>query len=90
MHQLCVWTKQIDKGFMKMNWFTHIDTVHQVEELLDTVLSVPSLSTLNLLATVLEMLSRFSTFRFLAFLSNSRCGLFTSVLNHSQLQKQMR
>lgn len=40
---------------------THVNAVHQVEELLDAVLSLPSLTALYLFGTVLEVLGRFNT-----------------------------
>lgn len=54
---------------------THIKTVHQVEQLLDAILPVPSLSTFYFVATVLEMLGWGLTFGLLTGLSNSRCWL---------------
>jgi hypothetical protein len=54
---------------------THVDTVHEVEELLDAVLAVPALSALDLLRAVLEVFRGLGAHRVLALLSNGRCGL---------------
>lgn len=56
--------------------WTHVDAVHEVEELLDAVLALPSLPTLDLLAAVLEVLGWTLTFLSLALFSDSRCRLY--------------
>lgn len=67
---------------------THIDTVHHVEQFLDAVLSLPSFSTFNLFATVLEMLGGFGTFSLLTFSSDCWCWL-RSVSWESQGRTEM-
>lgn len=54
---------------------THVDTVHEVEEFLNTVLSLPTFSSLDFFRTVLEMLGWFSTFCLLALLLDTRGNL---------------
>ena len=49
--------------------------MHEVEELLDAVLAVPSLTSLDLLRTVLEVFGGGLALCVLAFLANSRGGL---------------
>lgn len=64
---------------------THVDTVHQVEELLDAVLAVPALSALDLLRAVLEVFRGLGAHRVLALLSDCRGGLLeASQINMSE------
>lgn len=54
---------------------THVDAVHEVEELLDAVLAMPSLAGLDLVGAVLEVLCGLHTLGGLALLSDGRCDL---------------
>lgn len=54
---------------------THVDAVHEVEELFDAILAVPSLAGLDLVGAVLEVLCGLDTLGGLALLSDGRCDL---------------